>query len=109
MQIAKAFGAEVTGVCSTRNIDILRTIGADYIIDYKIEGIDKYREYFDLIIGVNGHQPLSVYKRALKRHGIFVHVGGAESQLYQTALQGGWISFIEKENECLLQRANQKI
>ncbi|WP_121661621.1 NAD(P)-dependent alcohol dehydrogenase [Metabacillus litoralis] len=109
VQIAKAFGAEVTGVCSTRNIDILRTIGADYIIDYKIEGIDKYREYFDLIIGVNGHQPLSVYKRALKRHGIFVHVGGAESQLYQTVLQGGWISFTEKKKmNVFLQRANQK-
>ncbi|PGT75015.1 MULTISPECIES: zinc-binding dehydrogenase [Bacillaceae] len=74
---------------------------------YKNEGIDKYREYFDLIIGVNGHQP--VYKRALKHHGIFVHIGGAESQMYQTALQGGWISFTEKKKmNVFLQRANRK-
>src|SRR6476620_3981356 len=59
VQIAKSFEAEVTGVCSTRNVDILQSIGADHIIDYKKEKFTENNLQYDLILGVNGDQPLS--------------------------------------------------
>ena len=73
VQIAKSFGAEVTGVCSTRNVDILRSIGADHIIDYTKEDFTQKTQSYDLILAVNGYQPISAYKRALSPNGIYVH------------------------------------
>lgn len=74
VQIAKSFGAEVTGVCSTRNVDILRSIGADHIIDYTKEDFNQHQERYDLVLGVNGSNSISAYKRVLKQNGQFVHV-----------------------------------
>ncbi|MFC7686606.1 NAD(P)-dependent alcohol dehydrogenase [Ureibacillus sp. GCM10028918] len=109
VQIAKALGAEVTGVCSTRNVEILRSIGADHIIDYSKERFTRHKEYYDLVLGVNGSNSLSAYKQVLKPNGNFVHVGGAESQLYQTLFIGPFISMTgSKKISSLLQRANQK-
>jgi NADPH:quinone reductase-like Zn-dependent oxidoreductase len=108
VQIAKSFGAEVTGVCSTRNIDILRSIGADHIIDYTKENFTKNSERYDLILAVNGSHPISEYKRTLRPNGIFVHVGGSESQLFQSMVLGPWISMTgSKKIGSFLQRANQ--
>ncbi|MDQ1002524.1 NADPH:quinone reductase-like Zn-dependent oxidoreductase [Neobacillus niacini] len=109
VQIAKSFGAEVTGVCSTRNIDILQSLGADHVIDYSKEKFTENNQRYDLILGVNGHQPLSDYKRALNRNGIFVHVGGSETQMFQAMTVGTWISKTSsKKMSTFLQRANQK-
>jgi NADPH:quinone reductase-like Zn-dependent oxidoreductase len=109
VQIAKSYGAEVTGVCSTRNLDILRSIGADYVIDYTKESFSQKKQTYDLILGVNGHQPMSDYKRALSPQGKFVHVGGSEAQLYQAMLLGPWISLTgQKKMGSFLQRSNQK-
>lgn len=109
VQIAKSLGAEVTGVCSTRNIDILQSIGADEIIDYTKEDFTKKTRTFDLIIGVNGHQSISAYKRLLKPNGNFVHIGGSGSQMFQAMALGPWISMTEKKKiGTFLQRANQK-
>jgi NADPH:quinone reductase-like Zn-dependent oxidoreductase len=109
VQIAKALGAEVTGVCSTRNVDVLQSLGADYVIDYSKEKFTKNMNTYDLILGVNGHQPLSDYKRALKPKGIFVHVGGSGSQMFQAMTVGAWISNTSsKKMGTFLQRANQK-
>ncbi|MBM7663588.1 NADPH:quinone reductase-like Zn-dependent oxidoreductase [Solibacillus kalamii] len=109
VQIAKAFGAEVTGVCSTRNVEILRSVGADHIIDYSKEHFIQHQGYFDLVLGVNGSNSLSDYTRVLKKDGNFVHVGGSESQLYQTLFLGPFISMAgSKKLSSLLQRANQK-
>jgi NADPH:quinone reductase-like Zn-dependent oxidoreductase len=108
VQIAKSFGAEVTGVCSTRNIDILRSIGADHIIDYTKENFTQNSERYDLILAVNGSHPISEYKRILRPNGIFVHVGGSESQLFQSMVLGPWISMTgSKKIGSFLQRANQ--
>lgn len=108
VQIAKSFGAEVTGVCSTRNIDILRSIGADHIIDYTKENFTQNSERYDLILAVNGSHPISEYKRTLRPNGIFVHVGGSESQLFQSMVLGPWISMTgSKKIGSFLQRANQ--
>lgn len=108
VQIAKSFGAEVTGVCSTRNVDILQSLGADHIIDYSKEKFTANNQRYDLILGVNGHQPLSDYKHSLRPNGIFVHVGGSESQMFQAMTVGAWISKTSsKKMGTFLQRANQ--
>jgi NADPH:quinone reductase-like Zn-dependent oxidoreductase len=76
VQIAKSFGAEVTAVCSTRNLDQARTLGADTVIDYTKENFAQSAQRFDLILVVNGYHPLSMYKRALTPGGICVLIGG---------------------------------
>jgi NADPH:quinone reductase-like Zn-dependent oxidoreductase len=109
VQIAKSFGAEVTAVCSSRNLSIARSNGADNIIDYTKEDISEKIDHYDLILGVNGSQPISVYKRALKPNGIFVNVGGSGSQLSQAMFLGPWISMTgSKKVSTFLQRQNQK-
>jgi NADPH:quinone reductase-like Zn-dependent oxidoreductase len=109
VQIAKSFGAEVTGVCSPRNLDIVRAIGADEIIDYTKEDFTKKSQRYDLILAVNGYQPISAYKRALSQNGVYVMVGGSEKQLYQAMLLGPWISMTgSKKMGSILQRPNQK-
>ncbi len=88
VQIAKAFGADVTAVCSARNLDMVRSIGADYVIDYKKEDFTQNGQQYDLILAANGYHPISDYLRALSREGIYVVAGGSMLQLFQATLQG---------------------
>jgi NADPH:quinone reductase-like Zn-dependent oxidoreductase len=76
VQIAKSFGADVTAVCSTRNLDQARSLGADKVIDYTKEDLTQSAQRYDLILVVNGYHPLSTYKRALAPGGICVMIGG---------------------------------
>jgi NADPH:quinone reductase-like Zn-dependent oxidoreductase len=76
VQIAKSFGAEVTGVCSTRNVDMVRSIGADHVIDYTQEDYTKSGQRYDLIIDNVGNHSLLANRRVLEPNGIFVIVGG---------------------------------
>ncbi|MGX6443927.1 NAD(P)-dependent alcohol dehydrogenase [Neobacillus sp. K501] len=109
VQIAKALGAEVTAVCSTRNVEIAQSLGADICIDYKKEDFSRNHPRYDLILGVNGYQPMSVYKHALNPNGTFIHVGGAGAQMFQAMTLGPWISMTEKKKVgSFLQRPNQK-
>lgn len=109
VQIVKSFGADVTGVCSTRNIDILRSIGADHVIDYTKEDFTANGKKYDLILAVNGHYPMTAYKRALKTDGTFIHVGGSGAQLFQTMTLGTWFSLTGRQTmSSLLQRQNQR-
>ncbi len=85
VQIARAFGAEVTAVCSTRNLEIVRLIGADHVIDYRKEDFTQNGQQYDLILAVNGYHPISEYLRALKPEGTYVVVGGSMLQLIQAA------------------------
>jgi NADPH:quinone reductase-like Zn-dependent oxidoreductase len=82
VQIAKAFGAEVTGVCSTRNVEMVRSIGADHVIDYTREDYSKSRQRYDLIIDMVGNHSLLENKDVLKPGGNLVLVGGSK---------GNWI------------------
>ena len=80
VQIAKAFGAEVTGVCSTTKTDLVRSIGADHAIDYAREDFADGRRHYDVIVDTAGNRSLSHLRRALTPQGILVLVGG----------EGGW-------------------
>jgi len=92
VQIAKAFGTEVTAVCSTRNLDIVRSIGADHVIDYTREDFIQNGQRYDLILAVNGYHPISDYQRALSPNGTYVMSGGATAQMFQAMLLGPWLS-----------------
>jgi len=78
VQIAKSFGAEVTGVCSTRNLEMVRSIGADHVIDYKKEDYTESGKQYDLIIDMVGNHGLLANRKALEPDGILVMVGGAK-------------------------------
>jgi NADPH:quinone reductase-like Zn-dependent oxidoreductase len=92
VQIAKSFGAEVTAVCSTRNLNMARSIGADHVIDYTQEDFTQNGQQYDLILAVNGYHPISAYKRALAPKGIYVMAGGKPAQIFQAMLLGPWMS-----------------
>ena len=83
VQIAKALGAEVTAVCSTRNLEMARSLGADHVIDYTKEDFTKNGKQYDMILAVNGYHPISDYLRALKPDGSYVVAGGSMFQLFQ--------------------------
>jgi len=85
VQIAKSFGAEVTAVCSPGNVDKARLIGADHVIDYTQVDFTQSGQRYDLILGVNAHHSIFDYRRALRRNGIFVMVGGSFARILQAA------------------------
>lgn len=93
VQIAKAFGAEVTAVCSTRKVEMVRSIGADHVIDYTQEDFTQSGQRYDLILAVGGARSIFDYKQALAPNGIYVTVGGSSmKQLFQVMLLGPWLS-----------------
>jgi NADPH:quinone reductase-like Zn-dependent oxidoreductase len=94
VQIAKSFGAKVTAVCSTRNQDQARSLGADHVIDYTREDFAKSGQRYDLIFVANGYRPIFDYKRALSPKGICVMAGGSSTmaQMFKDMLLGRWIS-----------------
>lgn len=97
VQIAKSFEAEVTAVCSTQNIDMARSIGADHVIDYTQEDFTKNGQRYDLILAVNGHHSILDYRRALSPNGICVMAGGPLSQVFQVMLLGPLVSKIGRK------------
>ena len=109
VQIAKSFGAEVTAVCSTRKMDMVRSIGADHVIDYTQEDFTKSEERYDLILAVGGYHPILDYKRALSPEGIYVCTGGSLAQYFQAMLLGPLISMMgSKKMGSALGKPNQK-
>jgi NADPH:quinone reductase-like Zn-dependent oxidoreductase len=92
VQIAKSFGAEVTAVCSTRNVDQARSLGADDVIDYTQEDFTRSGRRYDLILAANGYHALSAYRRVLTPRGIYVMAGGTKAQIFHAMLLGSWMS-----------------
>ena len=76
VQIAKSFGADVTGVCSTRNVDMVRSVGADQVIDYTQEDFTKRGQHYDIIFDSVGNHSLFACRRVLNPKGIYIIVGG---------------------------------
>lgn len=109
VQIAKSFGAEVTAVCSPRNVEMVRSLGADHVIDYTKEDFTKNGVRYDLILAANGYHPIAAYKRALTPQGIYVMAGGKFKQMFETMLLGSLMS--EKNGrklKLLSAKSNQK-
>lgn len=109
VQIAKALGAAVTAVCSTRNVERIRALGADCVIDYTQEDFTQNGQQYDLILGTNGYHPISAYKRALQPKGIYVTTGGTMRQMMEAMLLGPLFSLTgQKKLGNLLARPNQQ-
>lgn len=92
VQIAKALGAEVTAIASTKKLDLLRTLGADHVVDYTREDFTRLGQRFDLILAVNGYRPLTEYRRALNPQGTYVMAGGNGNQLAEAIVLGPLVS-----------------
>jgi NADPH:quinone reductase-like Zn-dependent oxidoreductase len=109
VQIAKSFGAEVTAVCSTRNLDMVRAIGADHVVDYRREDFTRNGRQYDLILAANGYRSISDYRRALTPGGTYVMTGGAGAQMFEAMLLGPWMSMTgSKKMTSLLARPDKK-
>ncbi len=109
VQLAKYFGADVTAVCSTRNLDQARKLGADRVIDYTQEDFTRNGQQYDLILAANGYHPLSHYKRALAPGGIYIMAGGRAAQIFQAMLLGSLLSIgTDKQLGGVSAKANRK-
>jgi NADPH:quinone reductase-like Zn-dependent oxidoreductase len=107
VQIARAFGAEVTAVCSTRNVDVVRSIGADHVIDYTKDDFATHRQRYDLILAANGDRSVWEYRRALTANGCYVMTGGSNRQLTEALLFGPLLSIGRQQFGNALVKPNQ--
>jgi NADPH:quinone reductase-like Zn-dependent oxidoreductase len=89
VQIAKAFGADVSGVCSTTKVDLVRSLGADHVIDYTQEDFTRSGPQYDLILDMGGNRSLSQLRRALRHEGTLVSVGSEQGNRWVGGR--GWI------------------
>ncbi len=87
IQTAKAFGAEVTAVVSSRSVEVARSIGADHVIDYTRQDFAQDRQQYDLILGVNGNHSLFAYRRALSPTGRYVMAGASRNYVFFAFIQ----------------------
>jgi len=108
VQLAKYFGADVSAVCSPKNVDLVRSIGAAHVIDYTKKDILASSNRYDLILAVNGSNPIRNYKRALAPGGILVVIGGALSQVVKSMLFGGILSIGGKKMQTLAAKQDTK-
>lgn len=97
VQLARAFGAEVTGVCSTKKVDMVRALGANHVIDYTQEDFTRNGQQYDLILDAAAYRSLAAYRRALAPAGRYVMIGGATAHMFQAMLLGPLISLVGKQ------------
>ena len=110
VQIAKYFGAEGTGVDSTRKLDMMRSIGADQVIDYTQEDFTKNGQRYDRIVDMAAHHSTFDYKRALSPKGIYGVIGGSTPLILQTVFLGSLISLIgSKQMGLVLHKPNKDL
>jgi NADPH:quinone reductase-like Zn-dependent oxidoreductase len=109
VQLAKSFGAEVTAMCSTRNLEAAHQIGTDHVIDYTREDFTRHEQRYDLVVAVNGNRPLRDYLRALNPGGMYVALGGSVPQFLQGALLEPLVSRLaRKKVRSFIAKMNQK-
>jgi NADPH:quinone reductase-like Zn-dependent oxidoreductase len=112
VQIAKSFGARVTGVCSTGNIELVRSLGADDVIDYTGENFVHGSERYDLLFDLVGNNPLSACLRVVKPHGTYIGCGGGGPDRRSIELLGSMLSsvltapFVTQKMPALLAKVN---
>ncbi|MGB3299496.1 MAG: NAD(P)-dependent alcohol dehydrogenase [Phormidesmis sp.] len=108
VQLAKAFGAEVTGVCSTKKVDMVRSLGADHILDYSQKDITQMTERYDLVLDTAAYRSVFDLLPLLTSEGTYVIIGGSTVRLLQVMLFGPLISKIhQRKVKCLAQKPNQ--
>jgi 2-desacetyl-2-hydroxyethyl bacteriochlorophyllide A dehydrogenase len=108
VQIAKAFGAEVTAVCSTNKMEMIETLGADHIIDYTQTDVTKNGQQYDLILDAAAYRSVFDYAPILKTGGTYVLIGGSIARLFQVLLFGSVISrIISRRLKCLVAKPNR--
>ena len=107
VQIAKAFGAEVTAVCSTRNVDVVGSIGADRVIDYTKADFATEEQRYDLILAANGDRSIWDYRRALTADGCYAMTGGSNRQLTEALVLGPLLSTGRRSFSNVLMKPNQ--
>ena len=100
VQIAKAMDAEVTAVCSTGKIDMVRSLGADHVIDYTKEDFTKTGQMYDLVFAANGDRPVRDYLRIMNSKGTYACAGGSMRQLFQAMLLGPIITMGSGKMTC---------
>lgn len=108
VQLAKYFSAQVTAVCGSKNVDMVKAIGADIVIDYTKERFDTRKAQYDIVVAANGSYPLSAYKRVLKPMGICVVLGGALRQIFSTMVFGPFLSIGGKKIRMLAAKPSPK-
>ncbi|MCB9357466.1 MAG: NAD(P)-dependent alcohol dehydrogenase [Calditrichaeota bacterium] len=109
IQIAKSFETEVTAVCSTRNMEQARALGADHVMDYTKEDFTQSGKQYDIIFAANGYHPLKHYKRALTSTGHYVMIGGAYKQIFGALFLGSFYSmFGSKKMEFMVAKCSQQ-
>lgn len=94
VQLAKAFGGEVTGVCSTSKVDLVRSLGADHVVDYDRDDPTDGRQRYDLVLDIGGNRPVSRLRRALTARGTLVIVGGEGG--------GRWLGGMQRQARALV-------
>ena len=108
VQIAKSFGAEVTGVCSTEKVDLVLSVGADHVIDYRQEDFTQNGQKYDMILDVQARHSIFDYRRSLSHKGRYAFVGGTNSRASQTLFIGPFISlFGSRKMGLMLHKANK--
>ncbi len=107
VQIAKAFGTQVTAVCSTRNVDVVRSIGADHVLDYTKDDFARDGQRYDVILAANGDRSIWDYRRALTADGCYVMTGGSNRQLTDALLFGPLLSMGRQQFGNVLVKPNQ--
>jgi NADPH:quinone reductase-like Zn-dependent oxidoreductase len=107
VQIAKSFGADVTAVCSPRNLEMVRSIGADHVLDYTKDNFAALGQRYDLIMAANGDRSIWDFKRALTASGTYVMTGGSNRQLMDALLFGPFLSMGRQKLGNLLVKPNQ--
>jgi NADPH:quinone reductase-like Zn-dependent oxidoreductase len=111
VQIGKWLGAEVTAVCSTRNVDMVRSLGADRVVDYTRENFTEGEGRYDLIFDCVGNHSLSAFRRVLEARGTYVMVGGASSsglEILSSIVQALLLSSFSKQRLLMMLAKNKK-
>ncbi len=107
VQLAKTFGTEVTAVCSTRSVDVMRSVGVDHVIDYTKADFATQGQRYDLILAANGDRSIWDYRRALTADGCYAMTGGSNRQLTEALLFGPLLSVGRQQFGNVLVKPNQ--